>query len=330
MNIKELVTFCHSLKIIQGDKHSIECLSDLKASRPRSLVFVKNKKFLDTLERQLSSDLELSAVFDEKLWERTLNQEIFKHQLKAILVTNEVDISMSLLSKPFYDQVQQKKREGSKSIDSSVQISSNCFIGERVTLAEGVVIHPGVTLMGDCKIGKNSILYPNVTIYENVEIGKYARIHSGTVIGADGFGYNYKEGTHHKVWHMGGVTIGDHFEIGANSCVDQGTFSPTIIGDGVKLDNQTQVGHNAIVGSGVILCGHAGLAGSTIIGDYTVLGGYVAIGPGIELGEGCQVGGGGKVLNNWPAGTQLGGHPARPLKEWLRGLAWLRKESQKK
>ena len=129
---------------------------------------------------------------------------------------------------------------------------------------------------------------------------------------------------------MGGVIIGNDFEMGANSCVDQGTFSPTKIADGVKLDNHTQIGHNSDIGNGVILCGHAGTAGSVILGDFTVLGGYVAIGPGLELGAACKVGGGAKVLCDWPAKSKISGHPARPIKEWLRGIAWVRKESQKK
>ena len=169
-----------------------------------------------------------------------------------------------------------------------------------------------------------------MTIYKNVTIGDNARIHSGSVIGADGFGYNHKDGVHLKVWHMGGVIIENDFEMGANSCVDQGTFSPTRIANGVKLDNHTQIGHNSDIGNGVILCGHAGTAGSVTLGDFTVLGGYVAIGPGLELGAGCGVGGGGKVLCDWPANSQISGHPARPIKEWLRGIAWVRKESQKK
>lgn len=334
MQAKDLLKYCNSLKLVQGESEVIEGLTDLKALADGHLVFVKNKKFLSSLEEQFSSKSNLSMVIDEKLWESLEDKSNISEKLNSILSTHEVDIAISLLSKPFFDQQSlapslHDSRE-SCDIHPSVKIGDNCFIGEAVEIGEGTILYPGVTLMGKCKIGKNCMLFPNVQVYTNVVIGDNARIHSGTVIGADGFGYNYKDGVHHKVWHMGGVIIGNDFEVGSNSCVDQGTFSPTVIGDGVKLDNQTQVGHNATVGNGSVMCGHAGLAGSTTLGDFCAIGGYVALGPGVELGPGCEVGGGAKVLTSFPAKTQLGGHPARPLKEWLKGVAWVRKESLKK
>ena len=336
MLAKELQSYCKSLDIVQESDLEIEGLTDMKALQAKHLVFIKNKKFLLSLIENLTETSNLSMIIDKNLWDKTEEKNELKEKLNSILTTVEVDIALSFLSKPFYELKQKAisltdlRNESGDKIHSSVQIGENCFIGADVRIGEGTVLYSGVSLMGQCQIGKNCIVYPNVTIYPNVEIGDNARIHSGVVIGADGFGYNYKDGVHNKVWHMGGVKIGNDFEIGANSCVDQGTFSPTLIADGVKLDNHTQVGHNAVVGSGSVLCGHAGLAGSSKLGDFCIIGGYVALGPGVELGAGCEVGGGAKVLASFPAKTKLGGHPARPVKEWLKGVAWVRKESLKK
>ena len=148
------------------------------------------------------------------------------------------------------------------------------------------------------------------------------------VIGSDGFGYTFHQGQHKKIWHMGGVIIQDDVEIGSNSSVDMGTFSPTIIGAGTRIDNLVQVAHNCKIGKGCVLCGQSGVAGSAILEDFVVLGGRAAIGPDVHIGMGAQIAGGAKVTDGvWPAGSKLGGHPARDLREWMKGLAYVRKMS---
>jgi UDP-3-O-[3-hydroxymyristoyl] glucosamine N-acyltransferase len=130
---------------------------------------------------------------------------------------------------------------------------------------------------------------------------------------------------------MGGVIIHDGVEIGSNSSVDMGTFSPTIIGPGCIIDNLVQIAHNVKLGRGCVLCGQSGVAGSAVLEDFVVLGGRAAIGPDSHIGMGTQVAGGAKVNESaiWPAGSKLGGHPARDLKEWMKGFAYLRKVSLK-
>ena len=125
------------------------------------------------------------------------------------------------------------------------------------------------------------------------------------------------------------MTIGHNVEIGANSCVDQGTFSPTTIGDGTKVDNHVQIAHNCKIGRGVIICGHVAFGGSAVIGDFTVLGGKAAVGNGVIVGKACQVAGNAMVNSDIEDSSVVAGHPARPLKEWLRGVAWLRQQSLK-
>lgn len=177
---------------------------------------------------------------------------------------------------------------------------------------------------------EGSEIFSNVVVYRNVKIGKSVRIHANCSIGSDGFGYNFFKGQHLKVWHMGSVIIEDQVEIGANSCIDGGTFSPTVIGHGTKIDNQVQIGHNCRLGRGVIMCGQSGLAGSCIIGDYTVMGGRAAVAPGIIIGKAAQVAGNAGVISNVGDGEVVGGFPARDIKEWMKGIALVRKLSLKK
>ena len=158
-----------------------------------------------------------------------------------------------------------------------------------------------------------------------MKIGKRVRIHANCTIGADGFGYNFYKGEHLKVWHMGSVVIGDDVEFGANSCADSGTFSPTVVGAGSKLDNFCHLGHNAHLGKGVILCGGAAVAGSATLEDYVVLGGQAAIGNAITIGKGTQVAAMSGVIGDVEPGSTVGGYPARNFKEWMRGVALIRK-----
>ena len=190
---------------------------------------------------------------------------------------------------------------------------------------------PGTVILPHSEIGDNTKIFSNVSIYPFTKIGKNCRIHSGTVIGSDGFGYTFHQGNHVKIWHMGGVDIRDDVEIGSNSSVDAGTFSPTIIGSGTRIDNLVQIAHNVKLGRGCVICGQAGIAGSAVLEDYVVMGGRAAVGPDSFIGMGTQIAGGAKVNEsaNWPAGSKLGGHPAKDLKEWMKGVAYLRTMSLK-
>src|SRR5690606_2968050 len=169
------------------------------------------------------------------------------------------------------------------------------------------------------------------TLYPFTRIGKNCRIHSGTVIGSDGYGYTFHQGQHLKIWHMGGVIIHDDVEIGSNTSIDMGTFSPTIIGSGTRIDNLCQIAHNVKIGRGCIICGQGAIAGSAVLEDYVVLAGRAAVGPDAHLGMGTQLAGGAMVNEGvtWPAGSKLGGHPAKDIKEWMRGIAYLRNMSLK-
>ncbi len=204
-------------------------------------------------------------------------------------------------------------------IPGEVSIAPMSVIGNRVTLGERVTIGPGTIINDDVVIGDDCDLKGNVSIYANTRIGSRVIIHCGAVIGSDGFGYATNElGQHVKHPHVGIVRIDDDVEIGANTCIDRGTFGETHIGRGTKIDNLVQLGHNVTVGEGAIIVSQAGIAGSTSLGRWVVLGGQAGIKGHIHLADKVMVAGKAGVHNNQPAGAIVSGFPAIPHKEWLK------------
>ncbi len=332
MNFNQLTNYDPTLQIITTQVDAdVVTICNLENLQEKALIFLGDAKFLKHF-LTIKNPPKLHIILHESLKE----QAPVLREHYSLGLSSKPSVCMSLLSKPFYQAKVQKlnswhdaRQSGEVQVDPSAYIAQGVFLGEGVKIGANVKIHAGCVIDGMCEIGEGSEIYPNVTIYPFVKIGKNVRIHSGTTIGADGFGYNFDKGVHHKVWHFGGVEIGDDVEIGANSCVDAGTFSSTKIGPGSKLDNHVQIGHNCRLGAGVVICGHVALGGSTSLGDFTVVGGKAGFGNGLTLGKGCQVAGGALVNCDWPDGSVVAGHPARPLKEWLKGVAWLRKESLK-
>lgn len=343
MKLSDLLKFDTTLKIVKNPEwpEEILAISALDAILHQSFIFIRNAKFLAKMIPKLQElhSSKVGLIIDEKFF-NLMNAEtkVAIEKMSWIATTPNVALSLTLLSKPFYDMKMKflntqvdGRQMGTTEIDPTARISQNVFIGENVKIGanveimSGCVINPYVTIDDDTK------LYPNVTVYSYSTIGKNCRFHSGVVIGSDGFGYTFHQGKHQKIWHMGGVNIHDDVEIGANSCVDMGTFSPTIIGSGTRIDNLVQIAHNCKIGKGCILCGQSGIAGSAVLEDYVVLGGRAAIGPDCHIGMGTQVAGGAKVNEGaiWPAGSKLGGHPAKDLKEWMKGVAYLRNMSLK-
>lgn len=201
-----------------------------------------------------------------------------------------------------------------------VQVFPNATIGEDVVIGKGSVIHPGVQIMDGCRIGRGVTIFPNVTLYENTIVGDRVIIHSGVVIGAYGFGYSLAEGKHKLSHQLGYVEIGDDVEIGACSSIDRGTYGPTIIGEGTKIDNQVQIAHNCRIGRHNLFCSQVGMAGSTTTGDYVVIAGQAGIREHVHIGEGAIIGAQSGVMNDIPAGQRVFGFPAIPERDQL--LCW--------
>lgn len=214
----------------------------------------------------------------------------------------------------------------SAKIDSSAKIGKGARIGANVVICKGVVIgknaviYPNCFIGPDCKIGDNLILYPNVVIYEGVIIGNNVTVHSGTVIGEDGFGYATHNGVHHKIPQVGNVIIEDDVEIGSNCTIDRATIGSTIIGRGTKLSNLIAIGHGTQIGQHCLMVAQVGIAGSTKVGDYVTMGGQVGVVGHIRIGNRVTIGAKSGVVNNIEDDQTVLGAPAVPIQEAKRKI----------
>jgi UDP-3-O-[3-hydroxymyristoyl] glucosamine N-acyltransferase len=198
-------------------------------------------------------------------------------------------------------------------------------VGDRCRIGARVQVHPGVVVGEDCVIGADTILYPNVTLYPRTVLGARVIVHSGAVLGSDGFGFARDGEAHHKIPQVGWVEVEDDVEIGANTTIDRGTFGPTRIGRGSKIDNLVQVAHNVQVGEHCLLVAQSGLAGSTRLGRSVTLAGQSGAAGHLSLGDGVKVGAKSAVLGDQPAGAFVIGHPAVDHRQWKRMQAALRR-----
>lgn len=329
-NLKEIDSSLNLLDESTDKKFQVQTISSYDEIKSNSIVYIKDAKILKSLDRN-SIPENVVAFIPEALKDEIL-PEIKKH-FSAICSFDSFPRSIHKISKAFFENKFQSRNEsadgrkmGTSKVNPDADISEGVFIGENVEIGFGVRIYPGVVILSNSKIGDRTTIYPNVTLYPDTVIGKDCTIHSNCVIGADGFGYEFTEGQHLKVYHIGNVEIGDNVEIGAGSTIDRGTFKSTRIGSGTKIDNLSQIAHNCQMGEHIIMCGQAGLAGSATVEDYVVLGGRSAVAPGVTVGKGAQIAGAAMVTGNAEPGAKLAGHPARPLKEWLKSVALLRKQ----
>ena len=204
------------------------------------------------------------------------------------------------------------------SIEEDVTIYPFVFVGPRTVVHSGSVIHSGVTLEQDCQVGRGCRLYPNVTLMRGTELGDRVTLHSGVVLGSDGFGFAQSETGPEKVPQMGRVIVESDVEIGANSTVDRGTLGETRVGQGTKIDNQVQIGHNVTIGRNSVLVAQVGIAGSTSLGDNVILAGQVGVGGHLSIGSNSQVGAKTGIHRNVKPGSKLSGYPAMEHRDFLR------------
>jgi UDP-3-O-[3-hydroxymyristoyl] glucosamine N-acyltransferase len=208
-------------------------------------------------------------------------------------------------------------------IATSAAIGAHAVIGARVRIGERTSIGASCAIGAGTRVGADGLLHPHVTIYDDVSIGDRAVLHSGCVLGADGFGFVRGPDGYQKFPQIGRVEIGDDVEIGANSCVDRAALGVTRIGDGVKLDNLVHIGHNCSIGKHVVIAAQTGLSGGVVVEDYAVIGGQVGIGDKARIETGAVLGSGCGILTSKIVrkGQVVWGTPARPLKDYLEQLA---------
>jgi UDP-3-O-[3-hydroxymyristoyl] glucosamine N-acyltransferase len=211
--------------------------------------------------------------------------------------------------------------DSSAQIDSRAYVGPHCVIGAKVKIGARTVLQGGNHVAADSVLGDDTRLFPNVTLYHATKIGNRVRIHSGTTIGSDGFGYVFDSGIHRKIPQTGNVVIYDDVEIGANVTIDRGALGPTTIGKGTKIDNLVQIGHNVTIGEHCLIISQTGISGSTTLGNYVTVAGQVGIAGHLKIGDRAIIAGKSGIMYDIADGEKWFGSPiAAPDREMKRQL----------
>jgi UDP-3-O-[3-hydroxymyristoyl] glucosamine N-acyltransferase len=200
-------------------------------------------------------------------------------------------------------------------IAENVDIHPYATIGDDVIIAARSTIHSGVHIMPGSRIGEDVTIFPNAVLYEDTVVGPRCVIHANAVLGAYGFGYGFADGRHVLSSQLGNVILGPEVEIGAGSTIDRGTYGPTVIGEGTKIDDLVMVAHNCRIGRHNMLCSQVGIAGSTTTGDYVVMAGQVGVRDHVHIGNRAVLGAMAGVTNDVPEGAKMIGIPATPERD---------------
>lgn len=202
-----------------------------------------------------------------------------------------------------------------------VSIWPGVTLGDRVTIGARVTLYPGVFIGSDTSIGDDTLLYPHVVVREGCTIGARVIVHSGTVIGSDGFGYVQDQGRHYKIPQLGGVTIENDVEIGANVTIDRATLGQTVIKQGAKIDNLVQIAHNVTIGPHSILVAQVGIAGSTQVGHHVMIGGQAGLADHLVVGDQVMIAARAGVNRSLESNQIVSGAPVMPHEVWVKAQA---------
>ena len=315
--LKELAEWVDGTVVGDGEIE-ISGVESLEEARAGQITFISNPKYLSHL-----SKTNASAVI--------VSKEVTQADKPLLCVTNP-QLAFAKVLTLFSRKPYQPKGIDSKAwisptarLGKDVTVYPFVYIGDRCSIGDRATFYPGVTVDEDSSIGEDSILYPNVSVYPGTIVGKRVIVHSGAVVGSDGFGY-VKEGKRNvKIPQVGIVEIEDDVEIGANTTIDRATLGKTIIGRGVKIDNLVMLAHNVVIGEDSIIVAQVGIAGSTKIGSNVTLAGQVGVKDHVEIGDNAMVGAQAGVIFDLPGSQGYHGSPALPQREYIRAITTLPK-----
>jgi UDP-3-O-[3-hydroxymyristoyl] glucosamine N-acyltransferase len=304
-------------EIIGNTSCEITAPEQLELAGPSEISFIGNRKY----EKLWADSKACAAIVNRDI-------SIEPGENRAFIKVGNADLAMSQVLELFAPPTPEFDIDvhptavvhATASIGNNSRVGAGCYIGPNTTIGDNVTIYPNVTILDECTIGDNTIIWSGAVVRERCHVGNSCILHPNSTIGADGFGFRPSEKGLVKIPQIGNVIIGNGVEIGANSCVDRGKFSSTIVGDGCKIDNLVQIGHNSKLGKFCIMAGNSGLAGSVTLGNGVIIGGSASIKDHVTIGDGAVVGAGSGVAADIPPGKTMLGYPAVEarfaLKQW--------------
>lgn len=288
------------------------------------LSFLDNSKYRDTFKVSKAAACFVAPPMVE-----------FAPANMALLVTVSPYRAYALAAQIFYpDDYPESSISPAAHIHKTAKIGAGCVIEPGAVIGAGAEIGNGTWIESNVVIGRNVILGPRCRIGANASlshcvIGQATRLYPGVRVGQDGFGFAIDPKGHVKVPQLGRVIIGDHVEIGSNSCIDRGAGPDTVIGDGAWIDNLVQIGHNVRIGRGCVLVSQSGVSGSTVLEDYVVVAGQVGIAGHLRIGKGARIAAKSGIMRDVPPGEEIMGYPGLPIRQFMRQIATLNRLSKK-
>jgi UDP-3-O-[3-hydroxymyristoyl] glucosamine N-acyltransferase len=304
---------------VQGDR-TMPLTGFQAADRARAgdLTFAENRTFFERAEQSAAS-----AIIVDKT---------FTSERKVLIRVPSARLAFAKVVPLFYPEPGPPTGiHPSAIISEKAEVHPEACVGAHVIISDGVKIGARTLLHGNnyvdenCVIGEDCAIFHNVTLYPRTQIGNRVRIHAGTILGSDGFGYVQENGKHLKVPQIGNVVVDDDVEIGANVTIDRGALGPTHIGAGTKIDNLVQIAHNVSTGKNCLVVAQAGVAGSTKLGNLVTIAGQVGLAGHLRIGDNVTILGGSGVMRNIDDGGKWWGTPAQPDKKMKRQLLALQK-----
>ena len=309
--------------IVGYTSHKIYAPQQLEEATENEISFIGNKKY----ERLWKNSQACVAIVNEDI-------AIEPGENRAFIKVKNADLALCQIlevfaeAPPLFHQNIHPAAviDASAMIDENAEIGANVYIGSKAVIGKNVRIYPNVTILDESTIGDRTVIWSGTVVRERCHIGSDCIIHPNATIGADGFGFRpCPERGLAKIPQIGNVVIGNWVEIGANTCVDRGKFSSTILGDGCKIDNLVQIGHSSKLGKFCIMAGNSGLAGSVTLGNGVIIGGSASIKDHTTIGDGATVGAGSGVTGDVAAGKVMLGYPAVEARDALKQWAILKR-----
>ena len=307
-----------------GDRNRvISAVAPLAEARGEQLSFLSNRKYAAQLAQSTAGAI-------------LVPQNLEGEDERWIRVNDPYFAVAQIMTRWFSTRPMPKGVSPRASIAPSARLGTNVAVGPFATIGDSVVvgnyvtIFQNVSIVAGSSLGDDSIIYPNVVIYDGTRIGCRCIIHAGVVIGSDGYGFAMHDGKHHKIPQIGIVRIEDDVEIGAGTTIDRAALGETVIGEGTKIDNLVQIGHNVKIGKHCLLVSQVGIAGSTELGDHVSVAGQSGFSGHLKIGHRVQVAAKSAVLEDVPDDTKVMGSPALPFNEFARRHAVLKRLAKKK